>query len=225
MSSPTPANPFEGIELRIIDGIIFGVIILYSLYILVTLPLTPELIGTHPLLLSFIRGSMESILVTGALSHAGKVSLLVAILAPVPVLMVTDPFLYWAGKRLGRPILDSLSGSSPKQIRRREWAERLFRRFGVWCVLFSYFIPFPNTIFYVAAGESGMPFWIFLSADILGTLLWIVLFVALGWTIGTPALAVAKAVSRYAGWVSIGLIAIVLVISFRNARRQIPSSR
>ncbi len=225
MSSPPPVNPFEGIQLRIIDGIIFGVIILYSLYILVTLPLTPELIGTHPLLLSLLRGSMESILVTGALSHAGKVPLIAAVLAPVPILMVTDPFLFWAGKRLGRPILDSLSGSSPKQIRRRERAERLFRRFGVWCVLFSYFIPFPNTIFYIAAGESGMQFWVFLTADILGTLLWIVLFVALGWSIGTPALAVAKDISRYAGWVSIALIAVVVLISVRNARRQIPSSR
>ncbi len=223
MSSPPPVNPFEGIQLRIIDGIIFGVIILYSLYILVTLPLTPELIGTHPLLLSFVRGSMEAILVTGALSHAGKVPLLISILAPVPVLMVTDPFLYWAGKRLGRPILNSLSGSSPKQIRRRERGETLFRRFGVWCILFSYFIPIPNTIFYIAAGESGMQFWVFLLADILGTLLWITLFISLGWTIGTPALTVAKTISHYAGWFSLALIAVVVVISVRNARRQIPS--
>ena len=60
----------------------------------------------------------------------------------------------------------------------------------------------------------------FLMLDLIGSLLWIGLCVGLGYAIGQSAVDVAKAVSRYALYVTIGLVAVVFARQWWVARRR-----
>ena len=74
----------------------------------------------------------------------------------------------------------------------------------------AYFQPIPNVLFYAAAGWTRMRLIPFLLLDLIGCLLWIALCVGLGYAIGQEAVDVAKAVGRYALWVTLGLVAVIV---------------
>ena len=99
----TPAEPHRprpGIGLK--DVLCVGPIIANGIYYYAGLPLTPLLLGRNPVLLSALRGSIASMVTAGAFARVGKVPLLLALIAPLPISMITDPFFFWAGKRYGR---------------------------------------------------------------------------------------------------------------------------
>lgn len=221
MSSSSPQSspsPFADITVTWVDGAIFCVILVYGAYLWASELLTPKLIGTDPLLLSAIRGSLSSLLVTGALIKTGRLFWLVALLVPLPSLMFSDPFVYWAGRRLGKPLLDMVVGTKPKQRKRREQGDRLFRKYGLLCVFLAYFIPLPSTLFYIAAGEARIPFVRFFLADLAGTLLWIGTLLLLGWSIGAPAVRVAHAISKDALVITIALAVVLIGLAYLRNR-------
>jgi membrane protein DedA with SNARE-associated domain len=58
-----------------------------------------------------------------------------------------------------------------------------------------------------------MPFVVFIAADLLGTLAYIGLIVAAGWTIGQPAVTVAQTISNYALWVIVATVVLIIAWS------------
>ena len=91
----------------------------------------------------------------------------------------------------------------------------------VWLVIIAvYFQPLPNPLVYAAAGWTGMRLRTFLALDLIGSLLWIALCVALGYAIGQSAVDVAKGISRYALYITIGLIVMIFLRQWWVARRQ-----
>ena len=218
----SPEDLFANVELTATDVLCIGPILLQSLYSLLGQPLTPALIGSHPVLAAFLRGSTASILLCGALAHGGSVPLWQAVAAPFLVLMWVDPFLYWAGRRYGRAILDYYAGQSEKMRRRVARGEAWFARYGVWAIVFSAFIPFA-VVFYIAAGESRMRFIKFIAADIVSNFMGISVIVTLGWFLGKDrGQTVADAISHYALYLtgaSIALVAVLIVRSYRANMR------
>src|SRR5438874_1150327 len=61
------------------DILCVGPILLSTLYSLLGQPITPALLGSHPILAAFLRGSVPAMLLSGALSHGGSVPLWQAI--------------------------------------------------------------------------------------------------------------------------------------------------
>jgi membrane protein DedA with SNARE-associated domain len=194
-----------------------GPIIAANIYFWASIPLGPSLIGSHPLLLSGLRGTASSMISSGAFARVGRGQLWVALLVPVPITAFAAPFSYWAGVRYGRRFLDYLAGQDPKTKRRIERGERFFARWGAWAIAFSNFLPVPNELLYLAAGESRMPLWRYAAAVGFATMTWIGLYVSLGWFIGQPAVDVAQAISHYGLWLTIGLVVVIFVLSFRRA--------
>jgi membrane protein DedA with SNARE-associated domain len=201
------------------DVLCVGPIIANSIYYWVGVPLQAILIGTHPLLLSALRGSIPSLVTTGAFARVGRVALALALIAPVPILMITDPFYFWAGRRYGKGLLGYLERNDPRWRKRVGRGERFFKRFGVWAVVMAPVLPVPSLLFYMAAGEAGMPFIVFLLADLTGTLLYVGAIVAAGWIVGQPAVTAAQAISNYALWVIIGLVVLTVAWSVWSASR------
>ena len=220
-----PAS-FADLQVGRWDVLCVGPILLQSIYSLVGQPITPALLGTHPVLAAFLRGSVPSMLLCGALSHGGSVPLWQAILAPLLALSWVDPFLYWAGRRYGRAIFDYYGGQGERMRRRIARGEAWFARYGVWGILFAAYIPV-SLVFYIAAGESRMRFWKFIAADIAGNLIWITTCVMLGYALGKDrGQEVSDAISRYALWLTLGSIAIVVVVVVRQAMgKQRPARR
>ena len=201
-----------------------GPIVANSIYYWVGVPLQALLIGRHPLLLSALRGSIPSMVATGAFARVGRVSIVLALIAPVPISMITDPFYFWAGRRYGRRMLTYLEHNDPRWRKRVARGERFFQRFGVWAVVLAPVLPVPSPLFYLAAGEAGMPFIVFLLADLAGTLMYIAAIVFAGFAVGQPAVTAAQAISDYAIWVIIGIVVLTVVYSFWTSARTQPRS-
>src|SRR5690348_2298192 len=101
---PQTGLPWTGRPQRA-DVICWAGIALSGVYALALIPVRPLLIGRHPVLLELLTGSMTSIVTAGAFARVGQVSLVVAVLAAVPGMIMFDPFFWWAGRRWGNGVL------------------------------------------------------------------------------------------------------------------------
>lgn len=210
--------PWEGKAARA-DVILLAGITLSGIYALALLPLTPSLVGTHPVWLELVRGSMTAMVTMGALARTGHASLFVAVLAAIPGCMAWDWLYWWAGRRWGSRAVGLFVGNHPKAAKRTARLERFTERFGWLAVVVAYFTPIPQALIYVAAGWAGMRLVTFLILDLIGTLLWIGLMVGLGYAIGQRAVDVAHAISHYSLWVTIALVVGIFARQFYKAQR------
>ena len=203
------------------DVLCLGPLIVLTIFSWVMLPIAPSLLGPHPLLLSALHGSESSMIAAGAAARLGNAPLWLVCVAPIAILMIRDPFLYWTGRRYGRRAIDYLAANDPRWRKRWARGERWFQRWGVWAIAFGYYIPFiPAVLFYLAAGESRMRFRVFIVADLVGTLTWIGIHVGAGYAIGKPATDLANSISHYGLWAALGIIVLAVVWSvYSNLRR------
>jgi membrane protein DedA with SNARE-associated domain len=195
------------------DFLCLGPIVAKAVYYYAGIPLGTALQFTQPLYAELLRGSTISLIIAGAFAASGRLPLWAVLLAPIPYTMLTDPFYFWAGLRYGRPLVGYLEKHDPRWHRRARRAERFFGRWGLWTILFAYFLPVPNDLLYFGAGDARIPFWRFLAVDLVGTLLFIGLWVALGFVIGKPAQDVADAVGQYSGRITIALVVVIVAFS------------
>ena len=181
-AAPRNATPLpwdgkpERADLILMGGIGFSVI-----YLLALLPLTPSMVYDHPVILELLKGSWTAMITMGAKARIGEASIVVAVLAAIPGLMIFDWIYWWAGKRWGRNAINLFIGNHPKAAARTARLERVIHRFGWVAIVIAYFQPVPNVLIYAAAGWTGMRLRTFLLLDLIGCLLWIALCVGLGW--------------------------------------------
>ncbi len=219
----TPATTPEapGFKIGRLDVACLGPIFAHSMWLLFSIPIGPGLLGPHPLLLSFLRGSVPAMITTGAVAHRGDFPLVLALLAPLFITCFSDPFYYWAGVRYGRRVIDYMAGNSPRAQRRMARAERFFARWGALAIVGGYITPFiPQSVVLLAAGETRMRIWVVALADLGGMLMYVLFYVMLGWFIGPPAKQVADTISHYGLYLTIALVVFVFVVSFRRAMAQ-----
>lgn len=199
-------------RLRRLRVICATVLVAQGLYSLLLVPAVPSLIGRNPVLLEALRSSTAAMVAAGAFARVGKASLALALLAPLPTLMMSDPFLWWAGRLWGPDVTKYIGGRSPRAKRRTERAIRLLERYDSWAVVLAYVLPVPSAVIYAAAGWTGMRLRRFLLLDLLGTAIWIVLIVGLGYAIGSSAVHVAHEITRYSLYATLGLVVLAVVI-------------
>jgi membrane-associated protein len=219
---PRPDLPWSGRPRRA-DLICWAGIALSGVYGLALIPLRPLLIGRNPVLLELLTGSMTSIVTAGAFARVGEVSLLPAVVAAVPGMIMFDPFFWWAGRLWGRNMLTLVAGRSARGGRMIARAERLGHRLGWIGVVIAYYLPVPAALLFVVAGWTGMRLVTFVLLDAVAALLWIAMLVSLGYYLGQDAVDVAKTISRYGTWASIALVAAVLIVRAVRARRDPPA--
>jgi membrane protein DedA with SNARE-associated domain len=213
-----PGLPWTGRPRRA-DLICWAGIALSGLYALALIPLRPLLIGRNPVLLELLTGSMTSIVTAGAFARVGQVSLVLAVAAAVPGMIMFDPFFWWAGRLWGRGMLTMVAGRGARGERLIARSERLGHRLGWIGVVIAYYLPVPAALLFVIAGWTGMRLVTFVLLDAVGALLWIGMLTGLGYYLGQDAVDVAKTISRYGTWASIGLVAAVLLVRGVRARR------
>jgi len=176
-----------GLSIWFASGYVFGAMVGFLL--------------AHPLAHLFLTGSISAQVVGGAYAREGKMSLALVFAAAVVGSAMFDPLFYWVGRRYGDNISRVLVRGrlfSPRSVDR---GERMIGRFGRWAVLFSWYLPVPNTLIYAAVGSAGMTLPVFLVLDVLAALLWAGLVVGLGYAIGHPAVELAINITHYAWWI------------------------
>jgi membrane-associated protein len=213
-----PRLPWSG-KPRAVDVICWAGITLSGLYYLLLLPFRASLVGTHPVLLELLNGTIEATVSAAAFARVGHGSLAVVLLASIPGMMKFDVFFWWAGRLWGEKVILLLSGrrnQGPKFMAR-------VRRWGRWftwpAIVVAPFLPVPNAIVYVVAGWAGMRLVTFLILDAISTLLWAGMLAGLGYELGHRAVAIAQAISHYGLWISIGVVLLVVAGQVRAARR------
>ncbi|MFF7678861.1 DedA family protein [Actinacidiphila glaucinigra] len=147
-----------------------------------------EWLGTIPpvsvyLLVGFVIGLEslgiplpgEIILVSSALlASQGHVDpWVVGVCASVGAI-VGDSIGYAIGRRGGRPLLDRLGRRFPKHFSAAHiaTAEASFTRWGMWAVFFGRFVALLRIFAGPLSGVLKMPYWKFLTANVLGGVVW-----------------------------------------------------
>jgi membrane protein DedA with SNARE-associated domain len=190
---------------------------LTGLYSLVLLPLRPVLLGANPYLLAALGGSRTSAVTIGALAAATgygwwPLGLLLAVFGSVKF----DPLYWWAGKLWGRGLIELVAGRSARAARNAARAERLAARYGAAAVLLTYVIPLPSAVVIATVAAAGMRLRTFLLIDLTGATVTRAIYIYLGYRIGQPAVDVVNVIAKYSLWISLALLAGIIV----NAVRQ-----
>jgi membrane-associated protein len=212
-----PRIPWAGKPGRA-DILCWAGITLSGIFYWATLPFRASLVGTHPVLLVLLNGSTEGLISAAAFARVGHGSLIVVLLAAIPGLMKFDPLYWWAGRLWGERVIALLSGRRNRGARYMSRVQRWGRKFTWPAVVISPFLPLPNAIIYVIAGWAGMRLVTFVILDIIGSLMWAGTLVGLGYELGHHAVVVAQKISHYGLWISLALIAIIIVAQVRSQR-------
>ncbi len=175
-------------------------IVVSAVYAVATIPLTPALIATHPVLLELLTGSNSSIVAAGAFSDVGsKLQLAVVVAAALPGMMRFDWVYWWAGRLWGHSIVVRLGHRSPRSAALASFVETRGRRFAGPLVALAAFLPSgASTAVYAAAGWAGLPLLPFILFDTLGSAAWTALLATGGFLLGSEGVTLANLASRYA---------------------------
>lgn len=191
---------------------------LTGVYALVLLPLRPVLLGANTYLLAALGGSRTTAVTIGALAATGvgwwPLGLLLGTFGSVKF----DPLYLWAGKLWGRGLIELVAGRSPRAARNAARAERLAERYGVLAILLTYVIPLPSAVVIATVGAAGMRLRSFLMVDILGSATTRAAYIYLGYRIGQPAVDVVEVIARYSLYISLILLAGIIVNGVRRQR-------
>jgi membrane protein DedA with SNARE-associated domain len=215
---------------RAADLVCFTGIVLSIGYGFAAIPLTPELIASHPVLLEMLTGSTAAVVAAGAFSDIdSKVQLGVVIAAALPGLMMFDPLYWWAGRRWGHRAVEWLGRRNGRAAALVQRAGQRGSKFAGPVVLLSAFLPgIPAPLIYAAAGWAGLGLLPFLVCDLIGSLAWAALLAESGYQLGPSGVTAASLVSRYALLATIALLAIAVAPhawhirrSWRNRRQRL----
>ncbi|MEU6537233.1 DedA family protein [Streptomyces sp. NPDC047000] len=151
----------------------------------------------------------EIILVSAALmssQHSGINPVVLGACAVVGA-VVGDSIGYAIGRKGGRPLLAWLGAKFPRHFGEAHvaTAERSFEKWGMWAVFFGRFIALLRIFAGPLAGVLRMPYWKFLTANVLGGVIWAGGTTAVIYYVGVVAESWLKRFS----W--LGLVAAVLI--------------
>nr|WP_206328380.1 DedA family protein [Streptomyces sp. S3(2020)] len=123
------------------------------------IPLPGEIILVSSALLASQHGEIDPFIL-GACASAGAI--------------IGDSIGYAIGRKGGRPLLAWLGRKFPKHFSEGHiaTAERSFEKWGMWAVFFGRFVALLRIFAGPLAGVLRMPYWKFLTANVLGGILW-----------------------------------------------------
>ncbi len=139
-----------------------------------------------------------------------------------------DWVYWWAGKLWGRGMIDVWASQSERARRNYTRVERWADKMG-WVGMFVAYVPIPLPIMavvFVLAGAQGMKITRFLVLDFLASLTWLIGYFICGYMIGEPAVRVLEIYAKFANYVAIGLVVVIIVVSFmRGSKKTTPAAK
>ncbi|MER5743111.1 DedA family protein [Streptomyces sp. NPDC059913] len=135
--------------------------------------------------------------------------------------VIGDSIGYAIGRKGGRPLLARLGRRFPKHFGEAQiaLAERSFDKWGMWAVFFGRFIALLRIFAGPLAGVLHMPYWRFLTANVLGGIVWAGGTTAVVYSVGVVAEAWLKRFS-YLGLVAAVLVGITSMLIVRSRAKK-----
>ena len=167
------------------------------------IPLPGEIILVSAALMSSQHAGINPV-VLGACATAGAV--------------VGDSIGYAIGRKGGRPLLAWLGAKFPRHFGESHvaTAERSFEKWGMWAVFFGRFIALLRIFAGPLAGVLRMPYWKFLTANVLGGVIWAGGTTAVIYYVGVVAESWLKRFS----WLGLAAAVLIGLGSFVVVRRK-----
>lgn len=207
-----PRLPWKGKPGRA-DILCWTFIAVIGVYSLVLLPLRPVILGLNPYALVALNGSRTATVAIGAQAAAQGDQLwpLGLVLGTLSI-MKFDWVYWWAGRLWGRGLVDVMAGKSKRAAKNAARAEAIAHKVGAPAVFLSYYIPIiPVVVIYASVGAARMRLRTFLIMDVLGALTTRCLLMYLGYRIGEPAIKVVEVIAKYSWYLSLGILAAMII--------------
>ena len=122
-----------------------------------------------------------TLIVAGAYLTVGEGRVLALVAVGALAAVIADTLWYLAGRRFGTRVLQTLCkiSLSPDSCVRQ--TETIFERFGPGSMVFAKFVPGFASVATALAGALGLRYWKFVLFDLIGSLLWVGVAVAIGY--------------------------------------------
>ncbi len=202
------------------DKVLISTTVGLVVLMLLSLPVRPFLIATHPVALSAVTGSLSAVGAAAAFARIGGTDVWLVLAAGVFGMIKFDWLFWWAGRRWGAKGVRFFT--PPGRAQRFVARVRSWPRWSTGLVVVAAALPgVPAAPLFLLAGLAGMRLVAFLVFDAIGSALVVGLVAGLGYGLGQAAVDVVLAIDQYALWVSIALI---VIVSVRAGRRGQPSA-
>lgn len=212
-------KPWQG-KARPLDKVLLFIILGVPLIYLALMPLRPWMLVNAPVLQEFINGAKTSIVAAAAYARVGELPLWLVVFAGFVGMVKLDWAFWLAGRRWGDGVL-RLFAQNERQIRRVEQLKRIPSWALFLMTLISRCPGVPGTLVWIVAGWSGMRLWLFLTADLLGALVFTLIWTTLGYQLGEAAVDVLTVIDKYALWLTLAIIVGVFAWAFfKESRKQ-----
>ena len=145
---------------------------------------------------------------SGYLASRGRMSLAAVVIGAILGSLAGALALYWAGAALGQKRLRRLAERTPLvEVDDLERAEGWFDRHGGLAVLIGRVVPVVRSLVSVPAGVERMPLWRFILYTIIGSGVYNLVLIGLGYVLGSRW----KTVEQYSNYLNYAIYAAILV--------------
>ncbi|MGF9964631.1 MULTISPECIES: DedA family protein [Bacillus] len=119
---------------------------------------------------------------------------------------------YMLGLKLGLPVLKKYGSKVGIKEAQIERTHILFGKYGLFLLMIGYFLPGVRQLTAYFAGMSNLKWGKFCLYAYSGALIWVSVFIGLGWKLGEKWRDVEYNLHRYGFWISIISIVIALLV-------------
>ncbi len=119
----------------------------------------------------------------GLIAAGGFFDIRILILGCIIAAILGDSVGYFMGKKMGPKLFYKDTGFFFKK-KRVEDAEAFYKKHGIYTIVLARFVPIIRTFAPIVAGIGKMKYKTFLSYNIFGGILWVLLVVSLGYFLG-----------------------------------------
>jgi membrane protein DedA with SNARE-associated domain/rhodanese-related sulfurtransferase len=151
-----------------------------------------------------------TLIVAGAYVAHREQSIATVVVVAALAAVAADAVWYIAGRRYGTRVLRTLCriSLSPDSCVRQ--TESMFERFGPASMLFAKFVPGFASVSTALAGAVGLRFWKFIFFDVMGSLIWVGVAVAIGYLFRDAIREVLETLASLGRWGAV-LVVVALV--------------
>jgi membrane protein DedA with SNARE-associated domain len=170
----------------------------------------PSLLGDAPLLLIVLNPRLRNLVLVAPTVGAAPF-----IIIAVARLVIGDPFFFWFGRRYGDVAIrwmESRLGSGAAIVL---WLERAFRR-----AAYPMVAALPNNWICLLAGATPMRWWVFLTLNVGGTFVRVILVWLLGEAFADPILAVNEWIGEHRWQLTLVTFSLVAFAIWRQSRKR-----
>ena len=211
-------KPWQG-KAAGLDKLLLFIIIGVPLIYLGLMPLRPWMLVNAPVVQEFINGAKTSIVAAAAYARVGEIPLWLVIVAGFVGMAKLDWAFWLAGRRWGDGVL-RLFAQNERQLKRINQLKKIPNWALFLMTLISRCPGIPGTLVYLVAGWTRMRLSLFLVADLLGCLIFTLIWTFLGYQLGEVAVDILEVIDKYALWLTLALIVGIFAISFFKEYRK-----